>query len=102
MLENIKSSYIVKIVFSYIYEKKKLKLVKFNKSLQRKIDININNYIHFKGKYIIYELNGIGKEYDDNDELIFEGEYLNGKRNGRGKEYYDNGKLEFEGEYLYD
>ena len=85
MLENIKSSYIVKIVFSYVDEKKKLKLVKCNKSLQRKIDISINNYIHFKGKYIIYELNGIAKEYYDNGELIFEGEYLNGKRNGKAK-----------------
>ena len=55
---------------------------------------------------IIYQynnINGIGKEYNDNGELLFEGEYLNGKRNGKGKEYYwDTGKLIFEGEYLND
>ena len=102
MLENIKSPYFVKILFSYMYEKKKLKLVKCNKSLQQKIDISINNYIYFTGNYIIYELNRIGKEYNDNDELIFEGEYLNGERNGRGKEYWYDGKLEFEGENLYN
>ena len=55
MLENVKSSYFAKIVFSYVDEKQKLKLVKYNKSLQQKIDISIINYIHFKGKYIIYE-----------------------------------------------
>ena len=41
MLEKVVSSYFVKIVFSYVNEKKKLKLVKCNKSLQGKIDINI-------------------------------------------------------------
>jgi len=102
MLENAKSSYFVKIVFSFVDEKQKLKLVKRNKSLQKKIDISIINYLHFKGKYIIYESNGKGKEYDFDNRLIFEGEYLNGKRNGKGKEYDWKGKLEFEGEYLDD
>ena len=36
MLESIKSSYFTKIVFSYVDEKQKLKLVKYNKSLQKK------------------------------------------------------------------
>ena len=36
MLENIKSSYFVKIVFSIVDEKKKLKLIKYNKKLQKK------------------------------------------------------------------
>ena len=100
MLENVKSSYFAKIVFSYVDEKQKLKLVKYNKSLQQKIDISIINYIHFKGKYIIYESNGKGKEYNKDNYLVFEGEYLKGQRNGKGKEYYYDGKLLFEGEYL--
>ena len=87
MLENVKSSYFAKIVFSFVDEKQKLKLVKRNKNIQKKIDISIINYMHFKGTYIIYEFNGKGKEYDGHDRLIFEGEYLNGKRNGKGKEY---------------
>ena len=84
-MENIKSSYFIKIVFGYIDEKKKLKFVKYNKNLQKKINISINNYIHFNGRYIIYESNGKVKEYDDNDILKFEGEYSNGKKNGKGK-----------------
>ena len=120
MLKKIKSSYFVRIFFSYIEEKKKSKIVKCNKNLQKNINISIINYKHFSGKYLIYEsdgnvkkyngyddtllfegrLNGIGKEYDEYNILIYEGEYLNGQRNGKGKEYYDNGKLKFEGEYL--
>jgi len=100
MLESIKSSYFTKIVFSYVDEKQKLKLVKYNKSLQKKIDISINNYMHFLGIYIIYKSNGIRKEYNKYDELVFEGEYLNGKRNGKGKEYNIYNGLIFKGEYL--
>ena len=101
MLKNIKSYYIVKIVFLYVYEKQKLKIVKYNKSLQKNIDISIANYKHFSGRYIIYESNRIGKEYfASNDILYFVGEYLNGERNGKGKEYWNDGSLSFEGEYL--
>ena len=107
-------------------EKIKLKLIKYNKSLQYKIDIKLINYKFYTGKYIIYETNIKGKEYDDDDELefegelvnglkngkgkeynlfnsklIFEGEYKNGIKNGKGKAYYFNDKLRFEGEYLY-
>ena len=34
MLNNIKSKYILKILFSYIDEERKLKVIKYNKSLQ--------------------------------------------------------------------
>ena len=64
MLKNVKSSYFAKIVFSYLEEKQKLKLVKYNKSFPKKFNFNIKNYIHLKGNYIIYESNGKGKEYD--------------------------------------
>ena len=44
----------------------------------------------------------MGKEYNDEGELIFEGEYFDGKKyNGYGKEYdEDTGKLIFECNYL--
>ena len=97
MLKYIKSSYFNSILFSYIPEGQKLKLIKYNKSLQKNININIINYKFYSGKYIIYESN-LRKEYDgETDKLLFEGEYLNGKRNGKGKEYYDSGKLIYEG-----
>ena len=101
MLKNIKSEYFIQKLFSLVKEYKKLKLIKYNKSIQKNINISIINYIHFKGKYIIYDSNGKGKEYIGyNDRLIFEGEYLNCKKNGKGKEYDYYGKLVFEGEYL--
>ena len=69
-----------------IDEKQKLKIVKYNKSLQNNIDINIYNYKLFTGKYIIYESNGIRKEYKaEDDKLIYEGEYLNGEKKEKGK-----------------
>ena len=100
MLKNIKTTYFIKLLFSYVDEKQKLKIMKYNKSLKKIININIVNYKFFTGKYIIYESNGIGKEYKGtNDELVYEGEYFHGERKGKGKEY-ENGNLIFEGEYL--
>ena len=125
MLENINSSFFVRLLLSILKENNKLNLIKHNKSLQKKVDINILNYKLFSGRYIIYESkekgkecriendiiiykgeylkdkrNGKGKEYNDFGDLIFEGEYLNGKRTGKGKEYYPNGNIKFKGVYL--
>ena len=100
MLERIKSDFFTQLLFSFINEEVKLKSIRYNKKLQQKININIMNYKLFTGKYIIYEEDGKGKEYNGyDDNLIFEGEILKGQRNGKGKEYYDNGSLKFEGEY---
>ena len=101
MLKNIKSPYFIRLIFSFADEVQKLKLVRYNKSIQKNLDISIINYKFFSGRYIIYESNGMGKEYNGYDgDLIFEGEYKNGERNGKGKEYdcFDN--LIYEGEYL--
>ena len=101
MLKKIRSLFFTRLVFFHLSEEIKLKIVKYNKLLQKKLDINLNNYKLFRGRYIIYKEDGTAKEYNSfNDKLIFEGEYLNGKRNGKGREYYSSGKLKFEGEYL--
>ena len=86
-LKNIKSEYIIKILFFHFDEKIKLKIIKYDKNLQNIIDININNYKFFSRRYIEFEADGKGKEYDDYGKLIFEGEYLNGERNEKCKEY---------------
>ena len=100
-LRNIKSSFIIKKIFSFLVEKQKLIMIIYNKEIQKKLSIDIETYKEKSGKYKIEEKNGKGKEYIlFSNILIFEGEYLNGKRSGKGKEYYDNDKLEFEGEYL--
>ena len=102
MLDNIKSTYFTKIVFSSLDEGRKLDIIKYNKRIQNNMNINSINYKIYSGRYIIYETNRKGKEYNSyNDKLIYEGEYLNGKRNGKGKEYDSyNDKLIYEGEYL--
>ena len=124
-LRDIRSLYIIKRIFSFLYEKQKLKIIVYSKKFQKMYTIGIEDYKKESGKYkkgekngkgkeyniytniLIFDgeykngiRNGNGKEYDYNDKLEFEGEYKNGKRNGKGKEYYNNGKLIFEGEYL--
>ena len=101
MLDNVKLSFYIKIIFSHIKEKRKLKIIRYNKRLQKNIDIYLINYKVLSERYIIYENNGIVKEFEGyNNELKFEGKYLNGERNGKGKEFNDKGKLSFEGEYI--
>jgi len=101
-MQDIKSRYILQKIFSFLDKKEKLKIVIYNKNLQNKIEVNIDNYKKASGKYRKGKRNGKGKEYRIySNKLLFEGEYLNGKRNGKGKEYFDySGKLKFEGEYL--
>ena len=52
MLLNIKSSYFFKILFSYIQEINKFKLIIYNKLHQSKLDLNIIAYKIFSNKYI--------------------------------------------------
>ena len=54
MLKKIKPIYFIKILFKHFDEKRKLKVIKYNKSLQKNIDISIINFKFFSGKYIIY------------------------------------------------
>ena len=100
MSNQIKSSYILKYIYSFIVEIKKLKIIQHSKSIQNKLNISLINYKLISGKYRIGKNNGICKIYDYKDNLIFEGEYLNGKKHGKGKEYNKYGELLFEGEYL--
>ena len=75
-------------IFSFLEEKQKLKIIMYNKQLQKKLGFNIEEYKKISGRYKIGEKNGKGREYALNTNiLIFEGEYINGERNGKGKEY---------------
>ena len=44
MIDNIKSSYFIKIIFSLIDEKRKLKLIKYNKNMKNKLEVHLVNY----------------------------------------------------------
>ena len=100
-IKHIKSSYIIKTLFSFLNEKQKLNTIICNKELQSICSVDIEDYKKISLKYRIVERNGKGKEYIKNKKkLIFEGDYLKGKRNGKGKQYNFDGALIFEGEYL--
>ena len=96
---DIKSSYIIKKVFSFLKDKLKLNMIIYCKELQNVCLVDIKDYKKISGKYIIGRRNGKGTEYLINtNQIIFEGEYLNGKRNGKGKEYLINSnQIIFEG-----
>ena len=102
MLKDIKSSYFIKIILFHLNDAKKFKIIKYNKTLQKILNIKLIDYINFSKRYIIYESNiigTIGREYNfENDALIFEGTYKNKERNGRGTEYFSNQTII--GEYL--
>ena len=98
MLEGCKSEYFIKVIFSHINDGRSLNILKFNKSLQNKLNINIVNYKIFSGKYITYETNDQGKIYSlFNNNIVFKGEFVKGQKNGKGKEYFEDGQLLFEG-----
>ena len=98
---NINSEYMLRFIFSFLWENKKLDIISYNKQIQIKLKVNIDDYKAASNKEKIVEKNGIVKEYvQGTNILIFEGEYKNGKKNGKGKEYYDSEKIKFDGEYL--
>ena len=74
-IESIKSLYIIKNLFSFLYEKQKLKLIAYNKHIQNMLGIDINHYKKISRRYKIGKKNGFGKEYNLNKNiLIFKGE----------------------------
>ena len=43
-IENVKSKYILQKIFNNIRKDKAIKIVRYNKNIQNKIDINIDDY----------------------------------------------------------
>ena len=43
-LKNVKSHYIIQKFFEYMTERKSLETIRYNKSIQKRINININHY----------------------------------------------------------
>ena len=101
MLKNVNSLYVLENIYSHLKEEIKLNLIRYNKFLQGKLNINLYNYKIISKKYKKFESKIKEKENNaDTDLLIHEGEFLKGKKNLKGKEYNDNGMLIYEGEYL--
>ena len=80
LIKNVKSSLIFKKIFSFLKINIKLQTITYNKSYQKKLDININDYIQVSGRYIVYA-NGKQTVMSIKGNIkLFEGEYLNGKK----------------------
>ena len=60
VFENIKNRYILKIIFDHLKESKLLQIVKYNKNIQKRLDIDLNDYKTFKK--IILEIIPIQKK----------------------------------------
>ena len=100
-IRDINSFFITKKIFSFLSRKHLLKMIMYNKLLQKKLFVDIEDYKKKGYIYKVGEKNGKGKEYlRGTNILLFEGEYINGKRNGKGKEYYKEYRIKFEGEFL--
>ena len=63
-LSDIKSSHNIKRMFSFLHEKRKLKMIVYNKEVQKICSIGFEDYKKISRKYKIGERNGKGKEYN--------------------------------------
>ena len=100
MWRKIKSIFILKKVFINVENKRKLNIIVHNKKIQKKLGLNIFDFIRFSGRYRVEESNRI-KDYSlCENRLLFEGQYSNRNRNGFGKEFDEEGNIIFEGEYV--
>ena len=70
IISSVKSRYTLKKIFSYIYENQKLSILAHNKKLQRLFNIDIDYYRKISGKILIGDINGEGKEYKLNTDII--------------------------------
>ena len=96
-LEKLKSDYFIQKLFDYIYKRKSLEIIKYNKSVQKRINININNYKEYSKIYSSIEIE-IKPEKNEYSRFINIDEYE--------EEYYhiyynDNKKEEIKRTYLH-
>ena len=64
-MERIKSTFFVRLLFSHIDEKVKLKIINYNKKLQNKLEINIYHYVILSGKFVVIGQDGKGKKFKE-------------------------------------
>ena len=56
ILKNIKSKYVIKIIFDNLSKKKSLDIIKYNQNIQNKINIKINDYKEYSELYSSIEI----------------------------------------------
>ena len=65
ILENIKSFHFLKLIFDTLQKKKSLEIIKYNKTTQNNLNININNYKIYSETYTPIEIEIIPAENKD-------------------------------------
>ena len=55
-LKKLRSDYFIQKCFNYISERKSLEIIKYNKNIQKRINIDINNYRNYSEKYSSIEI----------------------------------------------
>ena len=96
-LRNLKSNYFIQKFFGYISKRKSLETIRYNKNIQKRINININHYKAYSEEYSSIELDIIPIKGKD-------GKFIN--INEEDKKYIhiyfnDNKKKEIENTSLY-
>ena len=105
LLKNINSNYILIQIFSFLEKGQELTVISYNKSLQKKLEVTIEDFKNVSGSYIITKRDDIGWEEHDwiftqeTNHAIFKGKIINGLKEGRGIEFYYNKRKKFEGKY---
>ena len=61
-IKKVKSHYIIQLIFEYMTERKYLETIRYNKSIQKRINININHYKAYSEEYSSIELDIIPKK----------------------------------------
>ena len=93
--ENIKTNYFLEKVFNNLEEKKSLNLVKYNKNIKNRINIDINNYKEYSEKYssIEIEIKPVNNKY---------GKFVNIKIEDENHFhiYFNNNKEEIKRNYI--
>ena len=56
MLKNLKSDYFIQKFFDYMNKRRSLKTIRYNKSIQKRINLNINYYKEYSEKYSSIEI----------------------------------------------
>ena len=95
ILTNIKSHYIQKKVYNYLQKRKIMKIIRYNKHLQNKMDISIEDYKHYKkiGIEIVPSPIKYGKfiNYDERYESCFH-IYFNNDKEEIKRNYFNKGQ----------
>ena len=74
LFDNLKSDYFLEKIFNNIHKKKSLEIIKCNKKIQQRLNININNYKEYSEKYSSIEIEIIPTPNKYDNFIYFENE----------------------------